>query len=1023
MLFFSGGSALVFQVAWMRELRLVFGATTAAVAAVLAIFMAGLGLGSAVLGLRADRVANPLRMYGILETAVALSVAVSPLMIWLAASFYFRLGGQESMGLHGATVARLLLAAAVMGLPTFLMGGTLPAAVRSITTTGDARRRGLAVLYGVNTLGAVCGAYFATFFALEFLGTRATLWFGCAMNLLVGVTALSLSRRMLSVPVRGDASGGEAATQIESSSSLLYMTAAVLGFTFFTLELVWYRMLAPILGGTTFTFGLILCMALLGIGIGGASYHFVFRWVRPSWPVLALTCAAEAALAAFPLALGDRLALFAGRWFMYSATFSQVEAGWCIVMAIVVLPVALVSGLQFPLLVAMLGQGRAAVSRQLGTAYAWNTVGAIAGSLVGGFGALPLLTAPGTWRAASMLLAMLSLVLVARSWREAGWRVGAVATLLLLAIVFVSQPGPTAVWRHSGIGAGRAVVPAAGDVNATLMWCNEQRRNLQWEAEGIESSIGITAPDGLSFVVNGKNDGNSIGDAGTQIGVAIIGAALHPEPKQGLVIGLGTGESAGWLASMPGIERVDVVELEPAIDEMARRSSSLNRNALAHPKVRRIYNDGREHVFTTGEKYDVILSEPSNPYRAGVASLYTQEFYGAVRDRMTKDGIFVQWVQAYEVDGFTVSTVLATARSVFNHVEVWQTIPGDLQLVCSQTPIAYSAAELRKRIAEPVMQEALRIAWNVRDLEGFLAHFLGTATFVDKLVQDDALTPNTDDRNFLEYGFAKTVGMETGFSGGALREAALNAGQHRPQISFDEVDWDLVEKRRTEFNWQFNGNLEPFAKATPEQRARMEGYIYFSNGKYREALDKWSTIRSGSLSDIERLVQGRAYAELGDATCLELIAPVETSYPSEAAAIRAVYYWKQKDTPRAGEAAAQAFESLAQNPWSIATMIDPLVRLTTEIADADHAAGRRFLELLKKPYAGVRYEHRRKLLRLLVAESLGREYVLEALEALEPNPPWMGQLLKMRAEVYAAAKHPLAERAQRDWELYERHDK
>ncbi len=252
-------------------------------------------------------------------------------------------------------------------------------------------------------------------------------------------------------------------------------------------------------------------------------------------------------------------------------------------MSIVVLPVALVSGLQFPLLVALLGEGRAGVSRQLGTAYAWNTVGAIAGSLVGGFGALPLLSAPGTWRAVVMLLAALSAVIVARNWRGMGRGVVGVAALLALAIVAVLQQGPTAVWRHGGIGAGRAVVPPASALNETKWWGNELRRDLIWEAEGIESSIGITTPDGLSFFVNGKNDGNALGDAGTQIGVAIIGAALHPAPKKGLVIGLGTGESAGWLASMPGIERVDVVELEPAIDEMVRRSSKLNRNVLEHP--------------------------------------------------------------------------------------------------------------------------------------------------------------------------------------------------------------------------------------------------------------------------------------------------------------------------------------------------------------------------------------------------------------------------------------------------------
>ena len=211
MLFVSGSSALVFQVSWMRELRLVFGATTAAVAAVLAIFMGGLGIGSAVLGRCADRSANPLRMYGQLETAVALTVAASPYLVELAAALYFRLGGQESLGIGGATLARLALAVAVLGLPTFLMGGTMPAAARSMTATGDVRRRALALLYGVNTLGAVCGAYFATFFALEFLGTRATLWFGCAMNLLVGMTAVSLARRMPALEVRTTPDGEVAA--------------------------------------------------------------------------------------------------------------------------------------------------------------------------------------------------------------------------------------------------------------------------------------------------------------------------------------------------------------------------------------------------------------------------------------------------------------------------------------------------------------------------------------------------------------------------------------------------------------------------------------------------------------------------------------------------------------------------------------------------------------------------------------------------------------------------------------------
>jgi spermidine synthase len=797
----------------------------------------------------------------------------------------------------------------------------------------------------------------------------------------------------------------------------------VLGFTFFTLELVWYRMLAPILGGTTFTFGMILCVALFGIGVGSAAYHLVFRWVRPSWSVLAVTCAAEAVLAAFPLALGDRLALFAGRWFVESRTFFQLEMGWILVMSVVVLPVALVSGLQFPLLVALLGRGRMAVSRQLGMTYAWNTVGAIAGSLVGGFGALPLLTAPGAWRAVALLLVGLSIVLLLRSWRSAGRSAAVVAALLLVAVFCVAQEGPTAVWRHSSIGAGRALVPPANDLNGTQFWVNEQRRKLLWEAEGIESSIGITATDGISFVVNGKNDGNATGDVGTQIGMAIIGATLHPDPKTGLVIGLGTGESAGWLASLREMERVDVLELEPAIDEMARRSAILNRDALNHPKVRRIYNDGREHVLTTTEKYDVVLSEPSNPYRAGVSSLYTQEFYRAVRARMTPDGVFVQWLQAYEVDPYTVNSVLATARSVFDYVELWQTLPGDLQLVCSQAPIKYSEAELRARVAEPVMEEALRLAWSVDGLEGFLSRFAGNQAFVNRVVSPGMYPANTDDRNFLEYGFAKTVGLITGFSGASVRDAAVEFGEHRPPLVGDTIVWDLVERRRVEFNWQNGGNLAAHKTYTPAQRALIEGYNEFYNQKFPEALAKWAAVPEGKLSDIDRLVQSAAHAEVGDAKCLELIAPVAAEYPAEAAAVRATYYWSQKDATRATEQVMLLVDSMASNPWAISDLVRLTFKQASTIVGQDPAAERQLFEKLSKPFAAERFEHQRPLLRLLIAEKLGQAEVIEVLEELEPNPPWLEDSLQLRAETYKAAKHPLAEQAQRDWEAFQENAK
>jgi MFS family permease len=221
--------------------------------------------------------------------------------------------------------------------------------------------------------------------------------------------------------------------------------------------------------------------------------------------------------------------------------FQEVAIGWFSFCLLVVFPAAVISGLQFPLLIGLLGRGSEQLGKQVGFAYAWNTAGAILGSLAGGFGALPLLTATGTWLAVVWLIIVLATLMLAVSWKESSRprlpaRIPAVVAIAV-AVVCTFQTGPTAVWRHSGIGAGRSKMPEPTP-NATRKWMHEQRRKVVWEAEGIESSIAITATDGLSFIVNGKSDGNAVSDAATQIGLAIVGAILHPEPEMALVIGL-----------------------------------------------------------------------------------------------------------------------------------------------------------------------------------------------------------------------------------------------------------------------------------------------------------------------------------------------------------------------------------------------------------------------------------------------------------------------------------------------------
>lgn len=238
--------------------------------------------------------------------------------------------------------------------------------------------------------------------------------------------------------------------------------------------------------------------------------------------------------------------------------FSCYVLGWVEVAGLVVFPAAFVAGYQFPLLVALLGEGRDNVGKHVGLAYAWNTLGAILGSLAGGFGLLPALSATGAWVAVVIVLAILCIWAVALSRRRETRSARLVLPLAaaVVGLFFVSLTGPTAAWRHGPVGAGRVRFEDASP-NGLRAWLRDRRRELSWEADGVESSVGLLrTSDGYAFAINGKIDGSSRADAPTQVMSGLVGAALHPEPRRALVVGLGTGSTAGWLASVASIQQV-----------------------------------------------------------------------------------------------------------------------------------------------------------------------------------------------------------------------------------------------------------------------------------------------------------------------------------------------------------------------------------------------------------------------------------------------------------------------------------
>lgn len=1019
LVFVSGGCALVYQVAWLRELRLVFGASTGASAAVLAIFMGGLGAGGLLLGRRADRHATPLLLYARLELLVALTAALSPLLVVAVRRLYIQLAIVADVARLG-TLLRLVLAALVLAPPTVLMGGTLPAAARAAVRRDDLARRDLAVLYGVNTLGAVLGSSLATFVLLEFFGTRLTIWVACLTNLLVVIAARAAAQevgRQAAVEGEGDAPAG-------APRRFVLVAAGVVGFAFVLMELVWYRMLAPVLGGSSYTFGIILAVALFGVGLGGAARAALGSSAPSTLRGFALTAALEALALAVPYALGDRIAILALLLRPLGGVgLTGLAAGWTVVASIVILPAAFVSGWQFPLLVSLLGAGGRGVGRDVSLAYAWNTAGAIVGSLAGGFGLLPALTAPGVWRVTTVLLAAVGLAaaLLPAARRGRLWILGAVlpASAAVAAVVVMSASrGPTAAWRHSAVGAGReANVAARATPRSLTDWVHLRRREVAWEADGVESSVAMTQLDGYSFLVNGKVDGHLRGDASTQVMGGLLGALLHPRATRALVIGLGTGSSAGWLAAVPSMERVDVVELEPAIVRVARDAAPINHGALDNPKLHLAFGDGREALLVSRARYDVIFSEPSNPYRAGVSSLFTREFYQAAAARLADGGIFLQWLQAYEVDQQAVRTAYATIGSVFREVETWTAAPGDLILVASQAPLRHDLAALRARVASEPYRSALSHAWLVTDVEGLLAHHLARSTFARALAESEGEYLNTDDRNLLEFAFARSTGKPAAVDE-ELRLMARIREEERPEVE-GEVDWESVEEQRTAFAISEGRETNAPAGASPDRLRRGEALMRYALRDMVGVVATWRSQPRAPSTIFACEALGEALAELGDEGAVPVIERLRASEPIEADALQARLLLRRQRYEEAADVLVGALERYQQDPWpDMDIMRRALLEVGVHLSMRAEIAWRLF-RVLKRPFALRMLEQDRLRLRLELAHQLDFEALcVEALSPYEPDVPWNDKMLRMRVRCYAAARHPLAERAERELGQY-----
>ncbi|NNF05603.1 MAG: fused MFS/spermidine synthase [Candidatus Eisenbacteria bacterium] len=924
--FASGASALIYEAVWARKLTYIFGGSAFAIATVLAAYMAGLALGSAWFGKRIDRKGHPLVVYGVLEGLIGLWALFLPAFLGFADNFYAWIFQNFELGSYPLSLIRFVLCFLLLLVPTTMMGGTLPVLGKLLLNNWQGLGSRAGLLYGINTIGAVVGIAAGGFVLLPALGMAGATWLAVGINLAVAAAAVLASRKLQYVePVEV-----QETQQEETSSDTLYsgglrkailVVYAASGFAALAYEVVWTKVLSMILGTTTYAFTSMLTTFLLGLSIGAFLFGKIAdRFGKPA-PLLAVVQLTIPLLSLLTIPLIERLPqffvnhfdTFAGHWISLEM-FRILLAG-----ATMFLPTLLMGG-TFPLVT------RAFVDRKnmgssLGVLYASNTVGAILGSFLTGFVFIPLIG-----RQNSILLAtFVNLFAVALLLSQLGWRKfptsmralgGLVILALIPAVVLGLKP-----WDPKILTAGAYYYPRQIAEKGSIEEYYSDSNLIHYE-ESTEATISVWQSLHSTILrINGKIDASSHGDMITQKMVSHVPTFYtDAEDAETVIIGLASGISVGALLTHP-IKSVDTVELIEGVDRAARFFDDYNGNCLDDPRFNLIINDGRNQLRLSDKTYDIIISEPTNPWIAGVGALFTREFFQLTKDRINPGGIVCQWVQIYHMQEKDVQAILATFTEEFPYAHLWTGNPGDLILVGSLEPLELSYTELESKITGPVLEDIKNLeidpipnmlSYFITDREGILEFVSGvdqrvtddnlylefsiprhmwdtesqtnllafdpvrkSATTILKQIPDDETRSEIDTyskyhRIALE---ARTVGPPPGYS--TLEEAYRDVLKHAPQdwIARDRLAHDLNERGITQIQ---EGSLDQAAatfREVIELGSRTEralawnnlGYIEYVNNRRDIALTYWeNSAKEEGRSPVINFNLGLLSAQSGD---------------------------------------------------------------------------------------------------------------------------------------------------------------
>ena len=727
----SGTAALIFQILWIRQLSLVVGIEVYSITIAVSAFFAGLAAGSAVFGRIADRTSRPLLLYCLIETVVAL-VGVSATLL-LAHSAGPFVAFQTYAGILAWILPFLLV-----GLPALVMGGTLPIAIRALATGSRQIAQTGGWVYAANTTGAILGALLSTFIFLPWLGVRGTAFAAAGFNLVAAAIALTLNRSSASRPIAPE----EQRTQYDSGfvkSRVALALYAAAGGIALGYEVVWSQAMAQFLSTRVFAFSIVLATYLAGLVLGSALYARFGGRIRDHWGVFALFISAAGVIALLEIAGLNMWQLriqFEAGSLAFSATGSEL-ARMCAqffvaAMGVVFLPTLLL-GAAFP---AALNLAAASEhhGRDAGTVLAFNTAGGIAGTLFTGFLLVPSL---GVVRTLSMLAI-------------------AAAMVGVLAVVLGSNVSRKLRWAVCPLGL--VVVTVAlltpSDRLARLLLTTRGGGDLIFYKEGRGGTVSVAQQQSGDHVfrrlyIQGvSNSGDAMPSLRYMRLQGLLPLLIHRgEPKSALVIGFGTGITAGSLLRYPGLERRVCVELLPPVV----RAGDLfpeNYHANSDPRLIIRIADGRQDLLRSTERYDLITLEAPPPSAESVANLYSTDLYRLAGRRLEQNGLFAQWLPLATQNDDDTRSLVRSFIDVFPYATLWTTELHEMLLIGSYSPIELDPKTIAARLNQNSVTRALS-AVGISSPEALLATWITDRTGLGRYSAD--ARPVTDNDPRIEY--------------------------------------------------------------------------------------------------------------------------------------------------------------------------------------------------------------------------------------------------------------------------------